>query len=404
MRSHHLWLPAAAISLLALDSCGTNDGLGSDPTCGTATFDVEGNRVATFGTTADALKIQAFLQATIDLNRAVIEVHDGMLASCQAIGNDLGIPASEYVPMAANEPRVTTVCRRVITEIQTVIRQGLPSGATLHLDVSPPVCRVDLQAEAQCYARCTGTTTIMVPRCMGTVVADCAGSCDAVCSGSCSGGCTGQCTGTCTGSCSGTCYGECMGTCSQRDGTGRCIGTCSGTCNGSCSASCTGSCSGTCSAGCMGTCMGQCRGMCSVASNVRCDGMWEAHSDVQCNAACRAQVQAHAECSPARVAVAASATVNPAGQARLNTLITSLQAHYPDFVRNAQRVNTLLTQTVPTFATSVQGAADAAGRVSATATSCMVRAGLVAVDTATRFNATVQVNVQFTAAVTVQGG
>ncbi|MFO0645276.1 MAG: hypothetical protein U0326_03490 [Polyangiales bacterium] len=54
--------------------------------------------------------------------------------------------------------------------------------------------------------------------------------------------------------------------------------------------------------------------------------------------------------------------------------------------------------------TSVQGATQAAGRVSATATACMVRAGVVAADTATRLNATVQVNVQFSAAVTVQGG
>lgn len=404
MRPIHVWLPAAAVSVFALDACGPNNEVGHDPICSSATFDVAGNRVATFGTSADAQKIQAFLQATIDLSRAVTEVHDGMLASCTAIGRDLGLSERDYVAMTAGEPRVTTVCRRVIAEVQSVIRAGLPSGARLTLAIAPPVCRVDLQAHAQCYARCTATASVMVPRCTGTVVADCAGSCDAYCAGSCSGGCTGQCSGTCSGSCSGTCVGTCMGTCSQTDGAGRCIGTCTGTCTGSCSANCTGSCSGTCTAGCQGTCTGQCRGMCSVASNVRCEGTWEAQADVQCDAACRAQVQARAECTPARVGVAASVMTNPAGTERLRVLMVSLQTNYPEFVRNAQRVSTLLTMTVPAFATSLQGATDAARNVSATAAACMVRAVGVAADTAATFNATVQVNVQFTAAVTVTGG
>ncbi len=402
MRPIHLWLPAAAVSVLALDACGPE--VGSDPVCSTATFDVAGNRVATFGTTADALKIQAFLQSTIDLTNGVNEAHRGMIGVCRAIGTDLGLTEADYRATTAGEDEVSYVCRRVITEIRTVIQAGLPSGAALQLNVTPPVCRVDLDAEAQCYARCTGSVMVTAPRCNGTLVADCSGSCDAYCAGTCSGGCTGQCQGTCTGTCSGTCVGQCSAGCSAMDGTGRCIGTCTGTCTGSCSAGCSGSCTGSCSAGCMGSCMGQCRGMCTVSSSVRCEGTWDVQSDVQCDAACRARIQAQATCTPGAVRVAAVTTVNAAGQARLNTLITSLQNHYPDFARYAQRLVVLGTQTVPTFVTSVQGATQAAGRVSATATACMVRAGIVAADTATRLNATVQVNVQFSAAVTVQGG
>lgn len=144
--------------------------------------------------------------------------------------------------------------------------------------------------------------------------------------------------------------------------------------------------------------------MCSVTNNVRCEGSWDARADVQCDAACRARVQARADCSPAGVRVAPVTTVNPAGQARLVTLIGSLQRHYPEYARFAQRLLVLGTQTVPTFVTNVRGAASAAGHVSATASACIVRAGIIAADTATRLTATVQVNVQVSAAVTVQGG
>jgi modification target Cys-rich repeat protein len=404
MRPIHLWLPAAAVCVFALDACGPNSSLGSDPVCSTTTFDVAGNRVATFGTSADAVKIQTFLQSTIDLTNGVNEAHDGVLAACRAIGGDLGLTDADYRPATAGEDAVTTVCTRVIAEVRTVIQAGLPSGASLQLAVTPPVCRVNLEVAGQCYARCTGSVMATAPRCNGTLVADCTGTCDASCSGTCSGGCTGNCSGTCTGTCSGTCVGQCSAGCSAMDGTGRCVGTCTGTCTGSCSAGCTGSCSGSCSAGCMGTCMGTCRGMCSVASTVRCEGNWDVQADAQCDAACRARVQAQATCTPAAVRVAAITTVTPAGQARLNTLIMSLQSHYPEFARFAQRLVVLGTQTVPTFVTSVQGAAQAAGRVSATASACIVRAGIIAADTATRLNATVQVNVQFSAAVTVQGG
>ncbi len=402
-RIHRLAVPVAATSLLALTDCGDSTQIGPDPTCGVAYFDVGNYRVGTFGTTADARKVEAFLQATVELDRAVDEMHDTTLAACEAIGRDLGLAQSEYVPMG-NEPRVATVCRRVIQEVRTIVRAGLPTGATLRVVASPPVCRVDVDVAAQCTARCTGQASVMAPRCNGTLVMDCNASCDAVCSGSCSAGCTGQCSGTCTGQCTGTCTGQCEGTCTAMDGTGRCIGQCMGTCRGSCSAGCTGSCTGTCSAGCMGTCMGQCRGMCSVMSTVRCDGTWDVQADVECQAACRAQASARAVCTEPQVALAASAMVNAQGRARLDTLLTSLLRNYPTIVRNAHRAAGSLTTTVPAFASSVQGAAQAARNVSVTAGACMTRAVLAATETTLRFQATVQVSVDFNASLTAQGG
>jgi hypothetical protein len=144
--------------------------------------------------------------------------------------------------------------------------------------------------------------------------------------------------------------------------------------------------------------------MCSVASNVRCDGMWDADVEVDCRAACRAQANARAECIPPQVAVAASTMVNPQGLARLNTLLQSIQRNYPAIARSGHRIQTTLTQTVPAFATGVQGATQAARNVGASAAACMVRAGLAMADVTSRFQASVSVTVEFSAAVSVQGG
>ncbi len=180
MRISHALLPVAAVSFLALDSCGDNSSIGADPLCSTATFDVEGRRVTTFGTTADARKVQAFLQATIDLDHAVNDVGAGMIGECRAIGTDLGLTNADYVPASSGELPVVTVCNRVIREVRTVIQAGLPSGA--RLDVQRDAARVPRRHQrrgAVRTPRCSGSVMVTAPRCKGTLVADCNGSCDA---------------------------------------------------------------------------------------------------------------------------------------------------------------------------------------------------------------------------------
>ena len=399
-----LVIPVTATLALALADCGDvspNDL--RDPTCSTASFNVEGRTFTTFGTSADARKVDAFLQATLDLNAATVEIADGLTTTCAAIGSDLGIAATEYRPSTAGELPVAYTCRRVSTEVRAIIEAALPRGAALDVTIVPPVCRIDVSFAAQCAAQCTAQATVQVPTCMGELVAECTGSCSGSCAGTCEAGCTGTCSGTCTGTCMGTCTGQCSAGCSAMDSTGRCVGTCAGTCTGSCSANCMGSCAGSCSAGCMGSCRGQCRGTCSVQSSVRCDGTYDVQADAQCSAACEAQANARATCTDPQITIGSRATVSPAALQRLNVLVTSLQRHYPRIVLNATRIDRVVRQSAPNFVASLNGVGTAASNVGLSAVACVARAGVVATDIASRFSASAQVSVEFSASVTVQG-
>ena len=371
----------------------------ADPTCSTSTFDVTGGTFVTFGSTVDARKIDAFLQATLDLNTATIQIHDGLTATCRAIGDDLGIAPSQYVPASAGELPVAYTCRRVAAEVRSVINAALPAGQALTLTITPPVCQVDLNLVAQCNARCTGQASVAVPQCMGTVVVDCSGSCSGACAGSCDASCTGICDGNCSGRCAGTCTGQCSGGCDAMDSTGRCVGTCMGTCTGRCSAMCTGTCTGSCSAGCQGNCRGTCTGTCSVPGTVHCDGTFAAMADVQCSAACAAQANARATCTDPQVTIGTAATVTPAALARLGTLVTSLQRNYPRMLLNAQRIQRVVQQSAPTFVNSLSGVGTAASHVGLTAVACVARAAAVSADMVNRFSVSAQVTVDFSATV-----
>ena len=400
-KTRWIMLPAMALASQVLFDCGPVDTV--DPTCSNATFNPQTGVLVSFGSSADARKVDAFLQATIDLNRAVNEVHDGLNTTCRAIGTDLGLAESAYVPMTAGEPAAATSCRRVAQEIQSVIQMALPRDARLIIRGNPPVCQVEVSLQASCAARCTVQVDAGVPQCMGTVVADCSGSCTGSCSGSCNAACSGECSGTCTGQCMGTCTGQCMGTCTQMDGQGRCVGQCSGMCMGHCSANCTGSCMGTCSAGCSGTCMGSCRGMCTVANNIRCDGQAYLNIETQCRAACEAQARARATCTEPSLVVTTTATVSPAALQRFNALTASLQRNFPRFQALAARAQFIGTEAAPNFVTSLNGVGQAATNTGLRAVSCMARAVVVTTEAATKFRASVDVSVQVSASVTVAG-
>ncbi|MEZ4391869.1 MAG: hypothetical protein R3A48_12295 [Polyangiales bacterium] len=356
-----------AFSLALLDCGGTVDEI----TCGPTYFNVEGRTVGVFGVSQDAKRVEAFLQATVDLNYAINDVHDTLVRTCRNIGTAIGVPASAYVAMTPGEAEVTTVCRPVYTEISSIIQAAVPMNARLEVTAQPGVCNVDLQFAAQCNARCTASAMVQVPQCSGQVVAQCSGAC----------------SGACSGTCSGRCTGTCMGTCSQMNSSGQCEGTCTGTCAGSCDAACTG----------------ECRGSCSVASSVRCEGQWDVMTNAQCSGACDAQARARATCTLPTVTVAASAMGgSQAAQARLATLITALQANLPAFEGIKQRTQVLLAQS-STFLNTVEPALQSAGNVSATAALCSVRAVAVSAAAAAKFSASAQVTVNFTASVSVQG-
>lgn len=397
-------IPTVATLSLALLDCGATPESLRDPTCSATTFNVEGGTFVTFGTSADARKVDAFLRATLDLNTATVEIAEGLRATCAAIGTDLGIAASAYQPGTPGELPVVYTCRRVGQEIRTILQGGLATSGRLNIDLTPPRCEINVNVAAECAARCSGSAMVQVPTCRGEVVADCSASCTGSCSGTCSASCTGTCRGTCTGQCMGTCNGMCSGTCSvPLDAAGRCSGSCSGTCMGSCSATCMGSCMGTCEAGCTGSCMGQCRGMCTGGVNVRCDGEYDVQADVQCTAACRAQANARATCTDPQLAITVTGGITAAQRARVEALIASLQRNYPRFQANAARIQRVIQMTAPNFVSSLNGLGSAATNVGLTAVACVARAGAVAADVTSRVQASASVTVDFTASVSVQG-
>jgi hypothetical protein len=143
--------------------------------------------------------------------------------------------------------------------------------------------------------------------------------------------------------------------------------------------------------------------MCTVASNIRCDGQTNITVEAQCSAACEAQGHARATCTEPTLVVTTTATVSPAAQQRLNTLITSLQRNLPRFQATAARIEVLGRQAVPNFVTSLNGVGQAATNTGLRAVSCMARAVAVTTEAATRFQASVDVSIQVSASVTVQG-
>ncbi len=398
-----LIIPTVATLSLTLFDCGVTPESLRDPTCSTTTFNVEGGTFTTFGTSADARKVDAFLRATLDLNSATNEIAEGLRATCAAIGTDLGLAASTYQPATAGELPVVYTCRRVGQEIRTILQAGLSANGRLTLDLTPPRCEIDINVAAQCAAQCSGSAMVQVPTCRGEVIADCSASCTGSCSGSCSAACTGTCRGQCSGQANGICNGTCTGTCSAMDSMGRCVGTCEGTCTGTFSGTCMGSCMGTCEAGCTGTCTGQCRGMCTGGVNVRCEGEYDVQADVQCTAACRAQASARATCTDPRLAITVTGNVTAAQRARVEALIASLQRNYPRFQANANRIQRVVQMTAPNFVSSLNGLGSAATNVGLSASACVVRAGVVAADITNRVQASATVTVEFSASVNVMG-
>jgi hypothetical protein len=149
-------------------------------------------------------KLKAFLQATVELDKAVTETEQVVKTSCKIMGQELKMAPGDL------EGETKDVCARVTTTLRDDLKVSLKKQAALVVTVKPAVCTVDVDAAAQLAA-----------------------SCEAKASADVSVTCSGRCTGTCSGSCSGKCSGGNAG--------GKCKGQCEGTCGGSCSGGCDGS-------------------------------------------------------------------------------------------------------------------------------------------------------------------
>jgi modification target Cys-rich repeat protein len=244
MMKRLLFTSMLAVSAIAIASgCpgggGVPKGPGGLPDRGGGKGSVDPDTCENYAAVEGGMKLRAFLEATVELNKAVLDSEAYLKETCNMMGEKLG--------MAKQEGDTGKVCKAVIAELQNHIKVGVKTKSALKVDYKPAVCEVNIDAAADIAAKCEGKAS-----------ADVGVRCE------------GKCGGTCSGSCSGTCNGTCKGTCKGKAGTGgnagKCDGQCEGTCEGSCSATCQGSCSGGC----------------------------EGHADVEASAECKAKADVHA--------------------------------------------------------------------------------------------------------------
>jgi hypothetical protein len=224
---------------------------------GGASGSVDPDTCENYAAVDGGMKLRAFLEATVELNKAVKDTENYLKDTCVQMGGKLGMAPDKL------EGDTKTVCNAMVAELKNSLKVGLKPKAKLTLKYEPAVCEVNVEAAADIAAKCEGKAS-----------ADVGVRCE------------GKCGGTCSGSCSGTCQGTCKGTCKGKTGAGgKCDGECQGTCEGSCSATCQGSCSGGC----------------------------EGHADVDASAECQAKAEVsanvEAKCTEPKVEVSYDAAI-----------------------------------------------------------------------------------------------
>jgi modification target Cys-rich repeat protein len=217
-------MAAMALAVLSMTACP--GGLPSKPDVpdrpgGSST--VNPNTCGNYAASDVGRRLKAFLQATIKLRDAVVNLENYFKDTCKLMGKELGI---------SPDGDTREVCSAVAESLKEHLSVGLKAGASLDLKYEPAVCTVNIEAAASAAAKCEAKAEADI----------------AV---------------TCSGSCSGTCEGTCEGACDGKAGTDGGSGQCSGTCEGTCKGSCTGG----------------CEGHADVEASVEC----EAHAEVYAN-------------------------------------------------------------------------------------------------------------------------
>jgi hypothetical protein len=366
------------IGLAGFVACGGTSsgapGASSNPLCCTE-FKIGSTIDADIGGSAQS---QVAAQAAADIAGIASSMVDDLTSACRAVAEDLDAPAADRQAAEANADKGKKMQDWCVLAVRLI--STARAGASLSVQITPPVCEASVSAKAACQAKCSGSATCDVkanpPTCTGgTLTISCAGNCTAQAGASlsCTGSCTGSCQGTCTakGGVAVDCDGKCEGICSaggSAGGTGiQADGTCKGTCSSKCTASATApaiTCSGTCDGKCDATCQG------SATASVKCDGKCDAdyqplscsggkleggcQADAKCDANCDASVQAKAECTPPTVVVTINGGANAAIAGKLQS---TLEAHLPIILLMKARLEGVVAATA-TFAGDVSAVTD----------------------------------------------
>lgn len=145
-------------------------------------------------------KLNAFLEATVQLQKVSGDTVAVVRESCAIMGKELGM--SE----AALGGDTKAVCDSVIAAYKAALTVQGQAKLAIKAVIQPAVCKVNVEASAKAAAECEGSAS-------ANVTATCSGKCSGKCNGECAGkmgtgGNAGQCEGTCKGKCEGSCEGS----------------------------------------------------------------------------------------------------------------------------------------------------------------------------------------------------
>ena len=307
---------------------------------------------ANFGAQGKAeATVRAFVAASKDLAEVSAQMESEIFTACQNIGHDIGMSDTDL-----QNPDVRGVCGAVSARIDAIFA----AGAKLEVRATPPECRANANAKAECSGACDVEVD------PGEIVAQCD-----------PGKLSGTCEGRCVGRCEGVCRGECDGKCEAENASGQCEGRCDGKCNGECGATC----------------------------HARCEGEWvapkcEGHvrppsASGECTASCDARAEIRAECTPAKVQIEAN---QAAGD--LAKLALSLQANLPTLIQAQFKLSQKLAASAKVLVEVSAQLPEAVGNASLEAGACIAASASAVAQASAR----VDVSIQASASVTAKAG
>jgi len=334
------------------------------PTCG-----------GDLGASAAAQRVEAFVISVNQFADAANQLNLQLLTGCRQMAGALEVPVADIAAAATAANPTEALCARAAQQLRddlAAIRGGVSARA--EVSVTPPVCRVSVDAYATCAAQCDATYT------PGEVELQCEG-------GELRGSCSASCTGRCAVDVSGACNGTCEGTCSAYDAQGNCTGTCQGRCVAQAS----------------GSCAGECRGSCSVRfTEPTCTGhVRPPQLNADCRAACDARLDARAQCTPGAMRMTLGGDVTGDAAARA----ARVQAAIAGGFRTVAGLRTQLERAARSgaeMARAADGLPRAVGELSAGAAACAYAASQAAASAVASVNVSVRVSVSVSAAVEVR--
>jgi hypothetical protein len=324
---------------------------------------------------------KAFVIASVNLVAIAHDAESKVLAACEAIDADLGVPDTwSAMKSDGGTPDAETAeaCKQAAAKIKGVIDSNATAGCALV--VSGGYCYVDEQAQVSCESTCTGTTTC-TPGDITTLCtpAELTGECDGMCKAgaACEGSATAiaQCKGACEANCTGMCDGN---ACNGR----HCAGTCEGMCDGQC----------TLAADADVNCGAKvnCRGGCSVAYKApQCETTVTPPSckvSKTCEASCTSSVEAKAKCTPPGASLECTGTVS----ADLQLVVDTVKKNMPAIVLLAQTQGKLVLDAANQVVTTGKVVADQVGTLSGKSIACARKAVTADADASASLDVSVQ--------------